>query len=216
MHAVRYALLAAILAGAAAAGCSDRERAEPEPPAASDPPALAKPAGEDAPKDAPAPEASPESKPIVSGDEDIYDEPQADRDERRAPKKEAKRKRASTKEAPAADAPAALRVKRIQFAEKVASREPVDPEETFTAGETEQLFAFVELANDTKHKSKIVVTFIPPTGAPSKVTLDVGDKPRWRTWALRRGVRAVGTWTVTIHHEGREIGRRTFVVADRS
>lgn len=108
----------------------------------------------------------------------------------------------------------ALRLKRIQFSEKIASREPVEPEETFSSN-TSKLFAFIELANDTKEKTKVVVTFIPPMGAPSKVTLDVGDKSRWRTWAQRKSPKAVGTWKVIVKDmAGNELGHRTFEVTE--
>lgn len=108
----------------------------------------------------------------------------------------------------------ALRVKRIQFSEKISSREPVEPEETFSS-DTSKLFAFIELANDTKEKTKIVVTFVPPMGSPSKVTLDVGDKARWRTWAQRKSPKAVGTWKVIVKDlAGNELGHRSFEVTE--
>ena len=105
-------------------------------------------------------------------------------------------------------------MKRIQFTEKISSREPVEPEETFSA-DTSKLFAFIELANDTKEKTKIVVTFVPPMGSPSNVTLDVGDKARWRTWAQRKSPKAVGTWKVIVKDmAGNELGHRSFEVTE--
>lgn len=211
-------------------GCDDRkqETAKPAPDALATPPQLMKPAGNDAASkgdvkvDTPKPEA--DSEPAEDGDsEDIYDDAPPDaKPKRSAAKHDKGRKRASSgskedgapqTETPAAAAPVALKVKRIQFSETIASREPVDPEETFTAGDTDKLYAFIELTNETKQKSKIVVRFIPPSGSPTKVTLDVGDKSRWRTWALRRGLKASGTWTVTVSDaSGNEIGRRSFEV----
>ncbi len=229
------AALAALTMAVGLAGCDDRkpqETAKPAPDVLAAPPELMKPAGNEANAgvkgEAPKPVEG--AEPSEDGDaEDIYEDAQpADAKPKRASAKHGKgRKRASSAskgddapstegssaETPEATAPVPLRVKRIQFAESIASREPVDPEETFVAGDTDKLYAFIELSNETKKKSKIVVRFIPPGGSSSKVTLDVGDKSRWRTWALRRGVKATGTWTVTVSDaDGHEIGRRSFEV----
>ncbi|MFO0553780.1 MAG: DUF2914 domain-containing protein [Polyangiaceae bacterium] len=108
-----------------------------------------------------------------------------------------------------------LVLKRIQFASKISEREPVEPEETFSRAEIDKLYAFVELSNKSKQKTKVIVLFIPPQGQATKVTLNVGDKPRWRTWALRKAPKAVGTWKVVVKDEsGRELGHRTFEVTE--
>ncbi len=224
------AALAAFALAIGLAGCGDRkteETAKPAPDVLAKPPELMKPAGNDTAKDAPRPQAEEAPEAAKDGDdEDIYDDapPSDDKPRRASAKHEKGRKRASSSpkvedapEAPSAEAasPVPLKVKRIQFSETIASREPVDPEETFALGETDKLYAFVELTNETKQKSKIVVRFVPPAGAPTKVTLEVGDKSRWRTWALRRGVKAAGTWTVIVQDaEGKEIGRRSFEVTE--
>lgn len=108
-----------------------------------------------------------------------------------------------------------VKLKRIQFSHRIEGREPVDPEETFSAAETDQLYAFLELTNDSKQKGKVVVFFVPPQGTRTKVTLDVGDKSRWRTWALRKSPKAIGTWKVIVQDmSGKEIGHRTFEVTE--
>jgi hypothetical protein len=108
-----------------------------------------------------------------------------------------------------------LTIKRIQFSEEISKREPVSAEETFSAAQTGKLYAFVEIDNPEKKRSHVNVTFVPPMGSPSKVELRVGDKSRWRTWALRRSVKAVGTWTVIVSDaKGVEIGRRSFEVTE--
>lgn len=108
-----------------------------------------------------------------------------------------------------------LSVKRIQFSETIAGREPVSPEETFGAGDTKSLYAFVELSNPTAQASKIIVTFVPPQGASTKVTLKVGEVSRWRTWALRKKPTAVGTWNVVVSNvDGKELARRSFEVTE--
>lgn len=228
------AALAALTMAVSLVGCDDRkqqETAKPAPDVLAAPPELMKPAGNDdgggVKGEAPKPVSDAEPSDDDEAD-DIYEDARPDTKRKRASAKHDKgRKRASS--APSADdapstdgssegtpeatAPVPLKVKRIQFSESIASREPVDPEETFVAGDTDKLYAFIELSNETKKKSKIVVRFIPPGGSSSKVTLDVGDKSRWRTWALRRGVKTTGTWTVTVSDaENREIGRRSFEV----
>ena len=198
-------------------------------------PALSKPA--------PAPEATPTAielskpapvahedaeKPVENAAPDTATDDDEDADDAEQPG-EGKRKRGKSHKSPARRrssssstddggeikaTASALRVKRIQFSEKIAGREPVDPEETFSS-DTSKLFAFIELANETKEKTKVVVTFVPPMGSPSKVTLDVGDKSRWRTWAQRKSPKAVGTWKVIVKDlAGNELGHRSFEVTE--
>lgn len=239
-YRLRHAGLLVGLAIFAVAGCGKDEGSTPV--ATSEPlPALAKAAAEE-PKaaDPPAP-ATPEvarrggekddtlSDPSPVGDDaaEEADEPEApkaagkSKKKRSRSKKDAPRNRASSasdepREAPAAEQKVgSLRLKRIQFASSIESREPVDPEETFSAAQTDKLYAFLEISNEAKTESKITVTFIPPMGAHSKVTLKVGDKARWRTWAQRKSPKAIGTWKVVVHDEsGRELGHRSFDVTE--
>ena len=110
---------------------------------------------------------------------------------------------------------APLSLKRIQFAEAIKDREPVDPEETFSMTNTGKLYAFLELSNQSEEEEKVTVTFVPPMGGATKVTLDVGPQKRWRTWALRKAVSASGTWRVVVRDShGKELGSRTFEVTE--
>ena len=134
-------------------------------------------------------------------------------------KKVAARRRASSGGGdtvePESAAPGELKLKRIQLAQAIEGREPVDPDETFSARDTDALYAFVEVLNPEKRAGKMFVSFVPPMGAPSKVTLKVGDITRWRTWAKRKSPKAVGTWHVVVSDEkGRELGRRSFEVTE--
>lgn len=174
--------------------------------------------------------ASEERDDVIGGDAPVADDAEdaaqedhgqgASKRKRSKSKRPASRKRASSGAAgelperePAPATTGAIRLKRIQFSHSIEGREPVDPEETFSASETDKLYAFLELTNDSKEKGKVIVTFVPPMGASSKVTLKVGDKSRWRTWALRKSPKAVGSWKVIVSDEsGREIGHRTFEV----
>lgn len=108
-----------------------------------------------------------------------------------------------------------LTLKRIQLAEAVKDREPVDPEETFSIASVQKLYAFLELSNASDEEQKVVVTFVPPQGGATKVTLDVGAQKRWRTWALRKSIHAPGTWRVIVRDtEGHELGSRSFEVTE--
>jgi hypothetical protein len=110
---------------------------------------------------------------------------------------------------------AVLSLKRIQLAEAVKDREPVDPEETFSMANTSKLYAFLELSNAAAEEQKVTVTFVPPIGGATKVTLDVGPQKRWRTWALRKSLSAPGTWRVVVRDSsGHELGSRSFEVTE--
>ena len=225
----RFGVIAALLLSAVACGKkSEPTDARPEQPALSKPaPEMAQTAIELS-KPVPAPREDAAQPVENAAPSDADDDEDADADDAEQPG-EGKRKRGKSHKSPARKrsstastddsgeikaTASALRVKRIQFSEKIASREPVDPEETFSA-DTTKLFAFIELANDTKEKTKIVVTFVPPMGSPSKVTLDVGDKSRWRTWAQRKSPKAVGTWKVIVKDlAGNELGHRSFEVTE--
>ncbi len=108
-----------------------------------------------------------------------------------------------------------LTLKRIQLAEAIKDREPVNPEETFSMGSASKLYAFLELANASEEEQKITVTFVPPQGGATKVTLDVGPQKRWRTWALRKALTTPGTWRVIVRDlQGHELGSRSFEVTE--
>ncbi len=205
-------------------GCSKRDAEARPDDAQKSVPALSKPAetqgdGKDAKE--PSSEAKPEAKTEADADphgkEPVRKEDTDDDGEEEGRKHEGRRRASS---GPAAsrttDAKAGpLSLKRILFSEEITKREPVAPEETFSAKETDKIYAFVELGNATKEKGHVTVAFIPPMGAPSKVELDVGKQPRWRTWAKRSKPRAVGTWTVVVSDDkGAELGRRTFEVTE--
>ena len=198
-------------------------------------PALAKPAGvedgtshEDKSEDAQTNDATkaadvpPTTKDDVDdGDDaddgrDVYEpDDAAPRDKTKHPKTRRRASSAAADGSPQATMPSKLAIKRILLSQKIASREPVDPDETFSAAQIDDLYAFVELANPEKRASKINVSFVPPMGAPSKVSLKVGDASLWRTWAKRRSPKAVGTWHVVVTDEhGRELGKQSFEVTE--
>ncbi len=108
-----------------------------------------------------------------------------------------------------------LTLKRIQLAEAIKDREPVNPEDTFSMGSATKLYAFLELSNGSEEEQKVTVTFVPPQGGATKVTLDVGPQKRWRTWALRKALTTPGTWRVVVRDlSGHELGSRSFEVTE--
>lgn len=110
----------------------------------------------------------------------------------------------------AVEARAALKVTRLVMAREIAGREPVGVATSFGAGENERLFAFVELTNEAREASEIVVALTPPDGgAPVRIKLDVGAGPRWRTWAMTRKARAPGAWSVAVSGGGGAVLART-------
>lgn len=114
-----------------------------------------------------------------------------------------------------ASAPAKLKVKRLLLTEKIENREPVDPRDSFEAGESGRIYAFIELENPAAEESEVTVTFEPPGGGAShgNVTLDVGASRRWRTWAYTRAARSAGAWTAVVRGpSGEELARAPFDV----
>lgn len=223
-------------------GCH-REDSAPKESAPAEPPALAKleeakplPAipAPPAPKKLDAPsQPEPSADADADGDQESADEQPEEakpNKKRRASKGSRRRSRSHSDEESAEVASskgskvknskdavdgAPLSLKRIQFAEAIKDREPVDPEETFSMTNTGKLYAFLELSNQSEEEEKVTVTFVPPMGGATKVTLDVGPQKRWRTWALRKAVSAPGTWRVVVRDShGKELGSRTFEVTE--
>jgi len=214
-----------------AAGCDPRADVAPERDSERALPALAKPVEqrgaaqqEGAAKDTPRAD----SAGLVEGDGleaghgaepgGLSESPRSARAERRA--EPAGRRRASSSAKQGVNASSSsksgeLAVKRLQFSQAIAGREPVAPEETFLAAQLEDVYAFIELANPSSKEGQVVVTFVPPSGKPTRVTLDVGAQSRWRTWAKKRAPRAQGTWTVIVSTVGgEELSRGSFEVLE--
>jgi hypothetical protein len=107
-----------------------------------------------------------------------------------------------------------LKVLRLVVSRGVAGREPLGPATSFASAEVERVYAFVELANDSRVPSEIGVTFTPPGGgALQEIKLEVGSQKRWRTWAATRKARAPGVWSVAVSDvDGNELARTSFTM----
>jgi hypothetical protein len=131
------------------------------------------------------------------------------------PKAEAKKKDdGPKKETRAIDLDAKLSVKRLVIAHGVKEREPVEPSESFTEGEAERIYAFIEVGNPDAVDSTVFVSFVPdkgPEGGP--IQLDVGAAPRWRTWAYTRVATKPGSYHAVVRNaRGEEIARTRFEI----
>jgi hypothetical protein len=171
------------------------------------------------PGDDPAKTSGPPPAPTQTGAPPLAALPPPD-SEPPAQAKPASRRRASSAapEPPAGVAAAApdLKVLRLVTARDVSGREPVGAATSFSAADLEKVYAFVELANDARAESGIVVTFTPPAAGPQRIIkLDVGPQKRWRTWAVTRKARAPGTWAVSVADaRGTVLARTSFTVTE--
>ena len=110
--------------------------------------------------------------------------------------------------------PSNLKVARLLIARGIAGREPVGSATSFHAGDLEGIYAFIELTNEARAASEIVVTFSPERGwAAQRIKLVVGAQARWRTWALTKRARRPGAWTAVVSTaDGRELARAAFEI----
>lgn len=106
-----------------------------------------------------------------------------------------------------------LNVRRLVVSRGIENREPIGELDHLTLDRAERVYAFVELTNPAEVTSQVQVRFVSPSGQPIDVLLEVGDKPRWRTWAYTRKVRQTGTWTVMVRGtDGAELASTRFEV----
>lgn len=108
-----------------------------------------------------------------------------------------------------------LHAKRLIVARKIDGREPVGVSRAFDGSEVGQVAAFVELANDAREATRIVMRFEPPSSPPFDVPLEVGAAPRWRTWATTKRPLEEGTWRVRVLDDsGALVAQTTFEVSE--
>jgi hypothetical protein len=108
-----------------------------------------------------------------------------------------------------------LHAKRLIVAKKVDGREPVGVARSFDGSAVGQVAAFVELSNDAREATRIVMRFEPPSSPSFDVPLEVGAAPRWRTWATTKRPLEEGTWRVRVLDEdGALVAQTTFEVTE--
>jgi len=115
----------------------------------------------------------------------------------------------------ATSASTSLHAKRLIVARKIDGREPMGVSRSFDGSEVGEVAAFVELSNDAREATQIVMRFEPPSGASFDVPLQVGAAPRWRTWATTKRPLVEGTWKVRVlDEEGALVAQTTFEVTE--
>ena len=104
-------------------------------------------------------------------------------------------------------------VSRLVLAHGIEGHEPQQPSTTFKTRD-DRVYAFVEVENPTKTGARIEVVFEPPHGpALAPIALEIGDSPRFRTWAFTRQAHEAGEWDVVVRDEkGRLLAHETFTV----
>jgi len=235
-------LFAALAVGAlvgGAVGCDDEtdaaaeSEAQPATPVAQGSVALRAPPPEPSPEErhertvAGRPTTAAEDEPEGSAEEAAEPAPEGRRSNTHRRRTSAKRRNANAKpasgrarsqSAPGSHSPepgaiVPLSVRRLVVSLGIVNREPTGIVEHVTLGRAERVFAFVELQNPAQLSSQVQVRFVSPSGRPIDVLLEVGDKPRWRTWAFTRKVRQTGTWTVKVRTtDGAELASTQFEV----
>ncbi len=111
-----------------------------------------------------------------------------------------------------------LTIRRLVTAPEIEHREPVAASSVFGRDE-EQVYAFVEVSNESEDDATLLVHFIGPSGQVSGgIELNIPPAvPRWRTWARTRHAKQPGLWRVEIRSaDGNLLGALPFEVeADR-
>jgi hypothetical protein len=110
--------------------------------------------------------------------------------------------------------PKSVKIDRFVLAEKVEGREPVNERDVFSS-DTKEIFAFVQLANETDPPYAFTVHWEPVDGpaSPYGVKLTVPSASRWRTWAWTRIKREPGHYKAVLRTvDGEEIASKEFVI----
>ncbi len=108
-----------------------------------------------------------------------------------------------------------LHAKRLIVAKKIDGREPLGVSRSFDGSDVGQVAAFVELSNDAREATRIVMRFEPPSSPSFDVPLEVGASPRWRTWATTKRPLEEGTWRVRVlDDDGALVAQTTFEVTE--
>ena len=104
---------------------------------------------------------------------------------------------------PRIQAPAALAVVEATLAHGVSKRRPVRPATEFRVGDV--AWAWISVKNSGEAQPATMIWYRDGE-VRSRLTLDIGKSPRWRTWS-RRTMRSsdVGSWQVEVHDQHGEI-----------
>jgi hypothetical protein len=107
-----------------------------------------------------------------------------------------------------------LVIRRLITAPGVEHREPVAASSFFERAD-EQVYAFLEVSNESSEGKALWVHFIGPNGQVSGgIELNIpASVPRWRTWAHTKHAKAPGPWRVEVRDvDGALLGALPFEV----
>jgi len=107
-----------------------------------------------------------------------------------------------------------LTIRRLVTAPEVEHREPVAAS-SFFGRRNEQVYAFVEVSNESEEAKALLVHFVGPDGQVSGgIELNIpASAARWRTWARTKHANKPGLWRVEIRStDGGLLGALPFEV----
>ncbi len=100
----------------------------------------------------------------------------------------------------------------LTMATGVEGRVPVEPGTNFEVGAQEKIYVYLEVANPSKEKTELVVSWFRPGATDGKWSrkVKIGPQKKWRTWAYARP-KASGEWSVQVADlEGTVLGTAPF------
>ena len=109
-----------------------------------------------------------------------------------------------------------LHLSRMVIARGIEEREPLDSGTRFEVTNDGRIYAYIEVANPDAVEDEVEVKWVQaesPDEVISRVNVNVGPHPRWRTWAYTSLIREPGQYlAVVTDSEGRLIARAPFEV----
>ncbi len=111
-----------------------------------------------------------------------------------------------------------LHLERLVMSREVEDREPVDAATSFATSEVERIYAYMEFDNPDRQAGEVSVAWAPadaPDEERSRVTVNVGPHPRWRTWAYTSLLTQPGRYVAVVRDaDDRVIARSVFEVTE--
>lgn len=118
----------------------------------------------------------------------------------------------------AAEDAAGVSLRQFALATEVEERQPVDPGDTFSRGEVERIYAFLDVRNPGREPVTLTVHWARPDGSDrfEATEIEIPGHRRWRTWAYTSPSRlGPGEHLCRVTTpDGDEIGRRRFRVVE--
>lgn len=107
-------------------------------------------------------------------------------------------------------------VRQVALARTIEDRVPVDPSTTFSVEEGGRIYAYLEVTNPDREEGELTVAWARAEDLEdelSRVEVQVGAYPRWRTWAYTSRLNRPGRYMAIVRdHDGEVIARAPFEV----